>query len=211
MKDVNSESRNIDVAKGKRILKNLTDSEESEVYYKAFNEAYHDLTSCLRKPRYIDPSKFFCSKCDPNYKVLDPKGVILTNKMLDSQVWFEPHHSKDEGIFIYRRNFKQFYKYLPLGYNTSEAWAHKFDQKLKKLPKCNQELNYRLNMDYINERVDWFQNFIKTTNTNVKIEYQTFLPTLLVHNPKSKSTPLRLVQTPNIPFKTQVPVAKGSK
>ena len=59
MKDVNNESKNIDVAKGKRILKNLTDSEESEVYYKALNEAYHDLTSCLRKPRYIDPSKFF--------------------------------------------------------------------------------------------------------------------------------------------------------
>ena len=199
----------LESTKGKRVLKNL--QEGNEHIFQQWKENWSIMSKELSKPSNISPGQLFCTKCDPNARDSDPKHILKTIRMLEKQVSFKKYENEDKGTFVYHRHYKSEYTKLPLGYNNCKAWHDKLNAKLKKLKNSNDELNYRLNDDYINGRIEWYDSFIARTGLNFKPERQTFLPALIVHNAKSTSSPLRIVQTPNIPFPVSIPNSKISK
>ena len=147
-----------ETSKGKRVIKNLSEIGK-EHFLHQWKEEWVKVSKSLNSPRPIDPGLFFCRKCDPNAKQPDPKGIELTKRMLDKQIKFrkDPHH--DKGKFVYERAYKSEYINLPLGYHNCVKWQEKIDAKLHKLPNSNIELNHRLNDDYINKRIVWYNDY----------------------------------------------------
>ena len=205
------DSKKPENSKEGRVLKRNYDNKHLEpTHLKVIKEDWKRQMDSIRTPRNIKEGQMFCSKCDPNYPHLDTKNIELSTARLSKQVVFVPDiEGKDKGNFKYRRMFNKLYDQLPLQYNVTYDWAIRLNEKLNRLPNCVQELNFRMRVDYLNKRLLWYDDFVASDpklKDKFHPNYQTFLPTLLIHNPKSTSSPLRLVQTPNLEYRIEHPI-----
>ena len=134
-----------------------------------------------------------CAACDPRIGFLNDKQ-LNNNKLLADQVKFIPPKNNINGHYEVSRKFKPSFKQFPTGYGTAEQSQIAINKRMSTRPNSALELDYRAAADYLNNNSEWIsQNQLKVYKMSHKI---TYLPSLLIYNVKSKSTPIRAALDP---------------
>ena len=149
----------------------------------------------LKLPTINDVTTAFCGKCDELTKLW-----LGTDNFAKASIWLRKQLKFKNGKWFYERQFKLIFKWFPKGLSLADRCAEKYSDKYTRpqFVNCKNEINYRLLLDYETHRLMTLDNYmklhpeLKDIDQNIK-----YLPFLVVHNPMSSSTPLRLCLIPN--------------
>ena len=161
-------------------------------YLKANAKAYKmDIENILKDKPVIDVGRENCSNCDPRFRLVFSPEKTRNNLLLDKQITF-----KSDKI-EFRRTFKRNYRYLNTLEKESKHQSERIAKRISGYKNIANEIDYKFETDIRSGKLFFLPDYLKKHNLKGDEYSMGFLPILLAFNKNSKSTPIRIVITPN--------------
>ena len=152
-----------------------------------------------------------CTQCDPRVKKLLNITKYTIAASLSKQLQFRMISTRPPlGAWYLERDYNRYFAYLGDFKKPSYNSCTKISNKLTKLPLCAREVNYKIASEFKLGNLMTLRNWEKENKSQIKQAVlkhgeitQRFSPHLLVVNPNSQSTPIRLCTVSNAPEQTK--------
>ncbi len=174
---------------------------------------YDELLTEILGPTQAKLMTLGCSKCDTLQrlpKILDIEKFTV-NISLSNQLTFIVDENT-MGKWVLERAYTPLFRYLGDFLEPSKMSCIKIARKLEKLPFCAQEINYKLKIENCVGNLMLFADWKKAHKNDIKLAEgkfglleEKYQPHLMVINPNSESTPLRICTTSNSQMPTKLP------
>ena len=146
----------------------------------------------MLKDKYIiDVGREYCSHCDPRFKLFFSPEKTRNNLLLEKQITFKSNKIE------FRRTFKRNFKYLNTLELESKHQSVRIAKRITNYTNILNEIDYKLETDIWSGKLYFLSDYLKKHDLNGNEYSLGYLLLLLAFNKNSKSTPIRLVITPN--------------
>ena len=150
-----------------------------------------DIQNILKDKPAVDVGRENCSHCDPRFRLIFSPEKTRNNLLLEKQISFKSNKIE------FRRTFKRNYRYLNTLEIESKLQSERIAKRITSYKNISNEIDYKFETDIRSGKLFFLPDYLKKHNLKGNEYSMGYLPLLLAFNKNSRSTPIRLVITPN--------------